>query len=98
MPEPVYFPDSLATEQFQIAWLEWVIHRDQIKKPMTPLAAQKLLKKLEEWGPERAIAAIEFSITMGYRGIFESQGQAKKVDQFASLKEFVEDKPDDPPF
>jgi hypothetical protein len=88
------FPDSLKSEEFQKAWSEWGAHRKQIKKRMTPLQEQKLLKQLEAWGAKRAIAAIEYSIANGWRGIFEPEvtaTTAKTASPRFVTKQMVDD-------
>jgi hypothetical protein len=66
-------PESLATPDFLNAWGEWRQHRKEIKKKMTPLAAKRLLNKLDAWGPERASSAINHSILNGWTGIYEDK-------------------------
>lgn len=72
----IVFPDSLKSPEFQTAWNEFVEHRCQLRKPLTPLAAEKQLAKLAEIGSVRAVAAINHSITKGWTGIFEDRQQS----------------------
>jgi len=71
----IVFPDSLKSPEFETAWNEYVEHRRQLRKPLTPLAAQKQLAKLAAIGMARAIAAINHSIANGWSGIFEERQQ-----------------------
>ena len=64
-------PFQLDTPEFHSAWSDWIKHRVEIRKQMNPLAAKEQFKKLSALGPVRAVAAIQFSIAQGYRGIFE---------------------------
>ena len=82
------FPQELDTDKFRHSWGEWIQHRVELRKKLTPLATKKLLNKLASWGHDRAIAAIEFSITNGWIGVYESQGEPKKVDALDGLREF----------
>ena len=80
-------PINLQTTEFQSAWQEWKQHRKELKKPAyRPLGSQKLLKQLSEWGPDRAVAAINWSIMQSYQGIYEcgnssKQGGGKRNEQ-----------------
>ena len=67
------YPRPLDTDAFRAAWQTWTLHRIEIGKPMTPLAAAKTLAKCESLGPARAIAAIDHSIANGWQGLFEPQ-------------------------
>ena len=57
------------------AWNDWQEHREEIRHPLTEKAALACLKRIEEFGTERARMAIEHSIAGGYRGIFEPTGK-----------------------
>jgi hypothetical protein len=70
-------PDCLNTPEFAKAWTDWQTHRRQIRKTLTPLAAQRQLTTLAEWGADRAVAAIQGSIQAGWTGIFENQRQSR---------------------
>ena len=63
---------------FVDAWKNWDQHLKELRKKRTPSSIQKQLKKLEEMGLERAIAALEFSLCQGYQGIFEPKGSTNK--------------------
>lgn len=64
-------PENLNNEQFLVAWGDYVTHRQEIKKPLTPVAAKRQLKQLEEWGIVRAVAAINHSVAKGWLSIYE---------------------------
>lgn len=66
-------PLLLSTDEFRAAWADWLKHRREKGKPLAPgsMAERKQLKKLEEWGVARAIAAIGHSISNDWQGIFE---------------------------
>jgi hypothetical protein len=53
-------------------WAEWVQHRIEIGHPMTKGAEAKQLKALEAYVAEghSAVSVINYSIAMGYRGLF----------------------------
>jgi len=73
-PQLPDIPDALNTPAFVKAWQEFLQHRKELRKPMTPTAAKRLFAKLEPIGPERAAAATLTSIAYGYQGIFPEKG------------------------
>lgn len=67
-------------------WEEWVQHRKEKKKPLTPSGILKTIAQLAEYR-EQGIslkAAIDHSIANGYQGIFPPANKASGV----SLKQF----------
>jgi hypothetical protein len=69
IPKPL--PLCLQTPEFISAGTGWIEDRKARRIIVTPRGAELALKKLEAWGPEKAIVAIETSIMNGWRGIFE---------------------------
>lgn len=55
---------------FDAAWADFKVHRQQIRKKMTPLAEERLLKKLGKYDESVAVKAIEQSIENGWQGVF----------------------------
>lgn len=53
------------------AWGDWVRHRKEKKRSLTPTTTKRQITKLEAMGYDRGIAAIEHSISNGYTGLFE---------------------------
>jgi len=68
-------PLSLQKPEFQDAWQQWQVHRNEVKRPMTPTSARAQLQKLEAMGPERAVATLNHSITCSYLAIVEPQNK-----------------------
>ena len=68
-------PAELDTPEFRTAWTEWQRHRAEIKEPLTPTSISKQLKQFAEWGPARAISAIEHTIRKGWQGIREDDSR-----------------------
>ena len=60
------------------AFLDFIEHRKQLKKPMTELATTKAVNKLNKFGTEDAIKMIENSIEGGWSGLFELKQEQKK--------------------
>jgi hypothetical protein len=71
-------PINLIFEVFGEAWDDFVDHRKQIRKPLTELAAKKLLQILSEMSPVDAVTAINNSIANGWQGIFEPKASNQK--------------------
>lgn len=74
-------PESLKQPEFIAAWHDWLQHRKEIRKRMTPKATEGQLKTLEAIGTRRAVAAIHNSIANGYQGIFEPKTAATTANQ-----------------
>ncbi len=65
-------PPELDTLEFREAWEGWLKYRRTERKPsVKPHGAKLTFKMMIGIGPERAIAAINNSITHGYQGIVE---------------------------
>jgi len=78
-PTPlIQFPEEIDSPEFRAAWSEWRTHRKEIKHALTPTQERRSLKQLAEWGPVRAIAAIQWSISKGWQGIFEEKQDDKR--------------------
>ena len=69
-------PESIRTDAVFAAWQDWEQHRREKRVRLTPLALKKQLAEMFAWGPERSVAAIEFSIAKGYTGLIEPKGNA----------------------
>lgn len=67
----------LSEPEFSMAWEQWKEHRNELKKPLTAMATIQQIRKLKEWGKNRAIAALNYSIANGWQGIFEPQSNGK---------------------
>ena len=83
------FPEVLRTKDFLHAWTNWGCHRREIKKPLTDTQSAQQLKQFEAWGPQRAVAAINHTITKGWQGLAEPDvplSQKSNVDLFSGLR------------
>ena len=74
-------PDCLKTEAFLKAWADWKAFRTEIKKKLTPTMIRQQFAKLESWGVDTAVEAINTSIANGWQGLFEPKGGAPKRQQ-----------------
>ncbi len=83
-------PQGLANSpEFVSLWASWVAHRKEKRSPLTSNAAAQQLKKLEEWGPQRAIAALTSSLANGYTGVFEDKNGVTKPGLYNGIAAFV---------
>jgi hypothetical protein len=71
------------SDEFRQAWQDWINHRKEIRKKITPLSARKSFSQFVKIGEARTIAAINNSIMHGWTGIFE----AKQSEHSASHRE-----------
>ena len=81
---PVSFPEKLDNDAFRAAWTCWTNHRTEIRKPLKLTQTEAMLKKLATWGPDRAIAAINYTIEKGWQGLREPDEQPD-ANQFKPL-------------
>lgn len=73
-------PAELDTPAFREAWSQWEQHRREKRQPLKPTTVAAQMRKLAGWGVVRAVAALEFSITQGYLGIYEEKTNANGQD------------------
>ena len=73
--QAISFPEILRTPEFENAWSEWVEHRREILKKLTPTTIGKQLRQLSTWGPQKAVRSIEASIAAGWTGLFDPDGK-----------------------
>lgn len=66
-PKPEYPPEPTDARALQ-AYRDWREHK---KAKFTPIVAMKTRKRLDEWGVDRFVAAVDYSITNAYAGLFE---------------------------
>lgn len=79
VPKEKYFPtDDLLDKAFA----DFVSHRKAMKKPMTEIAIDRMIKKLSGYDNDTAIAALEKSIENGWQGVFPEKEEKKKQGNF----------------
>ena len=67
----IIFSDwMLSNQDFMRTWGDFEEHRREIRKKLTPLAANKIIKKLNEFDCQASIAALNKSIENGWTGVF----------------------------
>lgn len=62
------------SEAFKSAWNDWQLHREEIKKKLTPTSIRQQLRNFAEWGEVRSIDAIRYTIGNGWQGLREPDG------------------------
>lgn len=87
IPFDAEIPQSLADDpKFIDAWKMWCTYRKESGKKMVKTTARLHLKKLQDFGPEWAVASIEQSVERSWTGLFRSSdapqqhGDAAAVD------------------
>ena len=66
--------DTIRNMGLSETWEEWIKHRKEIKKPLTPDSIKRQVNFLEKSKPEDRIGIIEQSIRNGYTGLFHLKG------------------------
>lgn len=70
----VKIPKELSGMDFANAWARWCKYRTERKLSVyKPMGLQAQWTRLAEMGLQRAIAAINYSITQNYQGIYEER-------------------------
>lgn len=64
-------PEGLNTPEIKEAWEAWIRHRQEAKSSATKVSQERTIKKLLKMGPERALAALDHSISNNWLGIYE---------------------------
>jgi len=68
---PTTIPPELDCRDFRDAWSDFLTHRKEKKKPVTPTNERALLSKLREWGASSAAEALRASVINGWIGVFK---------------------------
>jgi hypothetical protein len=68
-------PERLDVPEFKEAWGKWVKHRSEIKKPLKPTMVSEQIDQFAQWGVERSVTAIKYTIGKGWQGIREPDAQ-----------------------
>lgn len=64
------YPLPPELSELKSEWDEWLQHRREIHKPMTPKTFARQMAQLRGWGIAKGRAAIEQSIANSYQGLF----------------------------
>lgn len=82
-PKPTKFdPTSLSLPHgsgLAAAWFEFAQHRKEIKAPLTPTAAKRIIADLGAVNEAAAVEALRKSVKHGWRGVFVERQDAPKV-------------------
>ena len=69
-------PGHLAVPELLNVWGEWCQYHEDRGKPLTKSTALRQFTKFNELGPDRSIAAMEYSMTNNYTGLVEPKSSA----------------------
>lgn len=75
-PLSVELPEQVTPE----VWSEFVAHRREIRKALTPTATQRLLRNLESFGPA-ADQALRNSVANGWTGVFAPKDEKPELSR-----------------
>lgn len=64
-------PLRLQVVEFEVWWAKWLEHLRARRKTPSLHTQELQLAKLTDWGVQRSIAAIQYSIEQGWQGLFE---------------------------
>jgi hypothetical protein len=92
IPKPIPIPKELQSPDFVTVWDQWIQHRQEIRKPLTPTSTSQQLNKLVCWGPSRAIAALQHTIANGWQGIREPEATngSSQDDDWQTVREVIQ--------
>ena len=68
-PLKAVFPPGLDTPEFRDVWGDWVAHRAEIRKKLTPTSVSRQLAYLDKMGLDEAIVTINHTIKQGWTGL-----------------------------
>lgn len=77
VPEETKLPPELDNDTFRPVWGEWCKFRRERGQSLKPTTVARQLKFLASIGLQRAVAAMENSITNGYQGLFEPKANGQ---------------------
>lgn len=79
-------PDDLKTAAFETAWNLWTDHHFG-KKKLTAQSVKLQIRKCATLGHDRAIAAIENSVTQNYQGLYEPNQNARRGNRDETVRD-----------
>lgn len=71
--DPSVLEPPFSSKDFLTSLREFEAHRKEIHKPLKAMGRKKLYAQLKELGEQRSIAAIDFSISHGWTGVYEEK-------------------------
>lgn len=78
----LFEPEVPIPEEIRAAVELWLAYkREQFKFVYKPIALAALVRRMAAWGPERAMAAVEFSMAGGWEGLFEEKRNHSKEEE-----------------
>lgn len=89
-PSGSEFPASLQSEEFSLAWTEWLAYRRERSVKTTPRTIKSQIAMLADWGPEVAVQAIQASIRNGWQGLFDPRERRGTVAAGPQMRQLVD--------
>lgn len=84
---------QLRDERFKLAWIDWAEDRRERHKALTKRAVGMQIRKLDGWGLDDAIRAMETSIANGWQGLFKPE-QPRRRPFNGNVPQSDPDRPD----
>lgn len=78
-----FFQEYQNDPEFCGVWSDFEMHRKEIKKPLTPLAAKRLISKLTSYGLSKAKKELNRSIEHGWQSVY-GEDDSKKTSNDVS--------------
>lgn len=73
--------DVLKTDEFRKWWTKWVDYRREKRNTLTSHTIDLQIRKCEEWGHDKAIAAIKHTVFKGWRGLQKAPNEPVQQTQ-----------------
>lgn len=73
-------PEKINTPEVEKAVLDWLAYKAERKEAYKPTALKAFIKRLAGWTPERIVAAIEWSMSNNWKGLFEQEEKQAHVN------------------
>lgn len=75
--------------EFRTAWDKWTKHRSEIRKPIRETEMAEQLSQFTEWGVQRSVDAINYTIAKGWVGISEPDAKPNSRPKHKSAQDAI---------
>lgn len=73
------------SQEFKTAWDDFLTHRKQKRKPVTPQSFKSLAGKLRDMGEPAAVLALKASVENGWTGVFAPKATESEKPRYCPL-------------